>query len=183
MGKPDINLLSFAHQRPLGTHHVGDLTPSSFHSDTLKISDCADGMILAGHVIGGKEDANDCNNHCSNVVMQADCWEIRGKYGFTIKGGSSNITLIGLVRGHGSVVDVDLGNISDQSDDITGPVSLQLAHELGSQEPITVRVLGATNPIILNPEQAYKVIFAIPGPFRSFFLKAYKFLKKLGLPI
>lgn len=179
----DKNFKSFCGERPLGRRLIGDLIPpDGTYSDTLKVTDCADGELYAGHVVGGKEDCCDINNHTSNVRVAAELWEPRGDYGFTIKGGSTNITVAGRYRGHGKVVDVDAGNISDQSDDITGPIYLCLDHELGPQEPITVRILGAMRPVLLNPSQKYVFIFEIPGFWKSVFLKVYKQLKKI-LPI
>jgi hypothetical protein len=182
MSAPDLNLISFAGRRPLGEHVVGDVLAGPERSDALKVTDCANGRIAAGHIRGGKEDCVDVNNHTTNVVIEAALFEPRGKHLATIKGGSGDITLRGKVRGHGSVVDIDLGNIADQSDNVTGRVRLDLVHEAG--EPITVRILGAIRPTLLNShEQRYEVVFALPGFWRSLFLKACKFLKKIGLPI
>lgn len=182
MSTPDLNLYSLAGARPLGSVVLGDLwADPRQHSDALKVTDCTDGVVEVHHVKGGREDCCDINNHCREILVMADLWEPQGDYVFTVKGGSARVTLVGRIRGHGRVVDVDLGNISDQSDDITGPVLLNLTHESG--DPITVRVLGATRPIILNPAQRYQVNVVIPGVFRSLFLKAYKLLKRFGLPI
>lgn len=184
MSKPDNNLLSFAGRRPLGTHFLGDLVANpEVYADALKVTDCDTGTIYAGRVVGGAEDCIDINNHTSDVEIIAGTLEPQGKFIATIKGGSRNITLRSIcVIGHGSEVDIDLGNISDQSDDVTGPVKLALKHRDG--DVITVRVLGASRPIFLNEhEQKYEVVFALPKPTRSIFLKIYKFLKKLGLPI
>ncbi|MBL9187932.1 MAG: hypothetical protein JNK23_10665 [Opitutaceae bacterium] len=176
----DLNLLSFAHHRPLGYHAVGDLTPSAEIADTLKVTDCAGGRIVAGHIIGGREDCIDVNNHCEGIVIEAAVLEPRGKYIATIKGGSRHITLrCPCVIGHGTETDIDLGNISDQSDEVTGPTLLDCQHQLGPLEPIRVRVLGATRPILLNPIQRYEITVVVPGFFRSWFLKAAKQLKKI----
>jgi len=158
-----------------------DVIDGSGGSDALKITDSSYGMIRVGHIIGGKEDCVDVNNHTSGVRVICDLYEPRGDYVITCKGGSSNIVFEGFVRGHGRVVDVDLGNVSDQSDDLTTGIRLNLVHEAG--EPITVRVLGADNPALLNAAtQRYDIIFQIPTTWRSLFLKVFKQLKKI-LPI
>lgn len=183
MATPDKNLLSFASRRPLGVQFVGDLEaipPGT--SDTLKITDCSDGEVRARKVFGGREDCVDVNNKCSNIFILAELFVPKGKYLATIKGGSSNITLQGDVSGHGSEVDIDIGNVSDQSDNLTGPVKLCLRHIAG--DSITVRCLGGARPLILNPDvQQYKIVFEVPGFWKSWFLKGYKLLKKLGLPV
>lgn len=162
---------------------LGHLTPPEGYADTLKVTACSDLAIVAGHIIGGREDCVDINNRCSHIVVTADLFEPKGQYLSTIKGGSSNITLRGYVKGHGSVVDIDIGNVSDQSDNLTGPVYLDLEHVDG--DVITVRCLGGPRPIFLNADtQRYKVVLAVPTSFlQSWFLKGYKLLKRLGLPI
>lgn len=157
---------------PLGDYVVGDLIPpDDSYDDTLKISHCKNGTVRAGRVVGGSEDCLDLNNHCEKLVIEADLWEPRGDYLATIKGGSHAITVRGRVRGHGRVVDIDLGNISDQSDDATTGVALDLLHEAG--EPITVRVLNALEPQLLNAvSQRYIVTCKIPGFWRPLWAKA-----------
>lgn len=178
MSTPDKNLLSLCNCHPLGHRTVPDLFPTPGIADTLKITDCTDGTIDAGYIKGGYEDCIDINNHCEYLHIEAEILEPTGNYVCTIKGGSKWVYIKGVVRGHGKVVDVDLGNISDQSDNLTEYVSLCLTHE--NKEPITVRVLGATDPIFLNSDsQEYVVVFAIWKPFRKLFLKTYKQLKKV----
>jgi len=177
----DNNLFSLAHRRPLGTYIGNDLIADpAVHSDALKVTDSSDGFIKVGHVIGGREDCVDVNNHCSDLVIEAVLWEPRGLYLATIKGASKRITLRGPVVGHGKVVDVDLGNVSDQSDDLTRDIRLDLTNLNG--EPITVRVLGSDRPTLLNSHlQEYKIVFELPRSswVKSMFLKLYKALKKI----
>lgn len=181
MSTPDKNLYSLCNCHPLGTIVLPDQIATPGIADTVKITNCTEGSIIAAWIKGGEEDCIDINNHCQNIRIEAELLEPTGSYILTIKGGSRWIHVSGMVRGHGKVVDVDLGNVSDQSDDLTEYVTLNLTHEKG--EPITVRVLGATNPIFLNKDrQEYKVVFAIWKPFRAPFLKVYKQLKKV-LPI
>jgi hypothetical protein len=181
MSKPDKNLYSLANYHPLNTVDVPDLVATPEFADALKITNSTDGTVIAGYIRGGYEDCVDINNHCEHINVTAELFEAQGSYIFTVKGGSRWITLTGRVRGHGKVVDVDLGNIADQSDDLTEYVVLNLVHEKG--DPISVRILGAADPIYFNRErQEYVVKFAIWKPFRRPFLKVYKQLKKI-LPI
>jgi len=182
MKRPDVNLYSIANNPSVGAVVLGNLwADPTVHADAFKLTNSRHGLIHLGHVKGGYEDCLDVNNHAENITIEADLWQPQGNYLATIKGGSRDVTLRGKVRGHGRIVDIDLGNVSDQSDDVTGPIALHLKHELG--EPITVRVLGSQAPRQLNSyEQRYQVVFQIPNPFKSFFLKTYKLLKKF-LPI
>ncbi len=177
----DINLHSICGERPIGTRTLGDLIADpKVHSDALKITDSSNGTVYAQRIVGGKEDCIDVNNHCEGVAIHALLLEPHGKYVATIKGGSRNITLSGTVRGHGTEVDIDIGNISDQSDNPTGHVFLHLYHESG--EPITVRVINGRRPILLNSdEQSYVTIFRAPPFWGSLFAKIVHQLRKIGL--
>jgi hypothetical protein len=151
-------------------------------SDTLKISGCrAFAVRVLGNLVGGKEDCVDINNKSSNIHVTVDGIIIpMGKYVATIKGGSSHVYLSGVIMGHGSEVDIDIGNISDQSDNLTGPVYLNLLHVKGKQEKITVRCIGGPRPVLMNEgEQDYEIILKVPGFWQSVLLKAWKFGKKI----
>lgn len=176
----DVNLLSFAQERPLGVQVVGDLIPLRGMSDTLKVSGSADGEIHAGLVRGGREDCFDANNRAARIKVYADLWQPRGKYIATVKGGSEDIELHGLVDGHGSEVDIDLGNYSEQSDERTRRVVLNLRTKDGS--PITYRVLNAEPPILLNAhEQRYEQILKLRGFWGDLFAVLFGWLKQLGI--
>lgn len=179
----DINLRSF--YGLLDEDHVileDVVADSSIHSDAIKVSACRLMRIdVRGAVYGGKEDCVDVNNKSEDVFIRADLFVPKGKYVATIKGGSKNIHLKGMVRGHSSEVDIDIGNLSDQSDNLTGPVYLDLVHEDGPDEPIMVRCLGGPRPVLLNEGlQKYEIVFKVPGFWQSWFLKGWKLLKKLG---
>lgn len=178
MSKPDNNLFSICNKVMIGQCAIGDLIVTTEHADALKVSNASNGVIYAGAIVGGYEDCVDLNNHCSDVTIIADLWEPKGDYLATIKGGSNHIQLHGIVRGHGKVVDIDIGNISDQSDDLTTMVMLNLKHEAG--EPITIRVLGGDKPVLINEAtQKYVYKFVLWAGFRTLFLKVYKQLKKV----
>lgn len=175
----DNNFLSFAHERPLGYKGVGSLIPPQNTDDTLKVTDCDTGVVEAEVVVGGREDCLDVNNRCHGIEIGTDktIWEPRGKYVATIKGGTKDITVRGVVRGHGKVCDVDLGNWSDQSQKVTERITLDLRHEKG--EPITYRVLNAKEPKLIGGP--YKKVLSVPGWLRPAFVVFYKLLKKVGL--
>lgn len=147
--------------------------------DALKISASSHLMIFCGAIHGGREDCVDINNKSNGILVDSD-FHPNGKYVATIKGGSSNILLRGIVHGHGTEVDIDIGNVSDQSDNLTTNVRLDLIHAKG--EPITVRCIGGPRPILLNEgEQEYRVVLKVPGAIQSCVLKTWKFLKKIKI--
>lgn len=113
-----------------------------------------------GNVFGGLEDCVDINNGASNGMITAAAFFPQGKYCATIKGGSHDIRLRGTLCGHGSEVDVDLGNISDQSDAKTTGITLDLVSADGT--PINVRVLNADKPQLIEGTGPYR--YAFPHP-------------------
>lgn len=181
--KPDTNLISY--NGPDWSNRTefraggGPIVAGPEFSDAVKITSRIENFTLhLAPVFGGKEDCVDINDHSFNVAVDSELWVPRGKYLATIKGGSSEIILTGKVRGHGSVVDVDIGNIADQSDDPTGPVYIALEHEDG--DPITVRIINGCKVEFLNPtSQKYKVVLNLRQPFGSWFSKIYKFFKRV----
>ncbi|MFZ9725621.1 MAG: hypothetical protein ACO3EH_00310 [Ilumatobacteraceae bacterium] len=183
MGK-DINLHSF-NGPDLNGQDVyfphGEIRPGSEISDTLKFTSRLTDFVGCFNVVyGGKEDCVDINNHCRGLHIRANLWVPQGKYLATIKGGSKHIQLSGTVRGHGKEVDIDIGNISDQSDDPTGPVYLNLTHENG--DPITIRVINGEAPRLLNVDkQKYRVVLKTPSFIGQIFAKIVHQLRKVGL--
>lgn len=176
----DVNLVSYAHERPLGEKWLGELIPEAGMSDTLKVTDSSDGVIYVDRVIGGKEDCLDVNNRAENVIIGTPetIWEPRGKYAWTVKGGSKRITINGILKGHGKVVDLDLGNWSDQSNEPTTEVHLNVRSHDGSS--ITYRVLNADTPMFLMGTRVNNE-FTLPKALRGLFLWVYGLLKRLGV--
>lgn len=131
-----------------------------------------------GTVLGGTENALDCNNH-AEVKVSAELWDIEAcKYGFTVKGGAS-AEIEGVVRGHGRECDVDLGNGSDQSHDWSSAV-LNLRHEWPGDK-IRVRVLAANRPKLVLGSGPYRFIFPWPWlPMRWLWVKAFLQLRRMG---
>jgi hypothetical protein len=144
---------------------------------TGKVHNC---VVSAGHVTTGREDGVDMNNEAHACVIEAALWDVRGKFLATIKGGSSGCHVGGYVRGHGSSVDVDLGNWSDQNKKRTGANLLALTHE--KREPITVRVLHSEEPILATGTGPYKFVFPKPGKwYHPLAVQLFHLLRRLGL--
>lgn len=168
----DKNYISYAGERPMGHKMLGDILPPDLSfADALKITDCADGSVTARRVFGGLEDCCDINNKCSDISVIADEWVSRGKYVCTVKGGSKNITLAGVIAVHGREVDIDLGNRSDQSDNPTRNVTLNFTTLDGSK--VTVRVLNAERPHLLNAASNYRFVLVLGPRWGSIWQKLF----------
>jgi len=161
MATNDVNLYSFNGPYYNGkTVDLADtvIVPPDYFSDTIKCSTgLTDCRIYLGAVHGGLEDALDVNNRCSNLEIVAQQWVFdpgHSKMGFTIKGGSRNIKVSGLVQGDPLV---DIGNASDQSHDPTTGVHLNLRRVDG--KPIRVRVLNGDEPTFEPGSGPYQFIF------------------------
>jgi hypothetical protein len=182
MSRPDKNLVSIADEVVIDRHFIDLIPPDDSYADTLKFSNATTGVITARRIVGGREDCVDINNGSARLHISAEAWEPRGKYLATIKGGSRDITLAGTVTSHGSEVDVDLGNRSDQSREIVRGIRLDLKTTDGS--PIRVRLLLAERPRILNAaDQEYRFVFPsqVPLWLRRLGFRAWEWLRKLGV--
>lgn len=147
-------------------------------AEGLKItSQAQDITVFANKIIGGYEDCVDINNRCKNITVVANEWEPRGKYLATDKGGSENVKLKGKLLAHGTEVDVDGGNYSDQSHKTTEGISLELQAWDGS--PVTYRSLDAKSWHLAGGP--YICIFRLWGPFRKVFTYGYALLKFLHI--
>jgi hypothetical protein len=148
-------------------------------SDTLKFSRVRNLSVVAvGILEGGSEDCIDINNKCRNIFISVPHGiKAFGQYVATIKGGSTNIHLRGMIMQHGSTVDVDLGNWSDQSRDITSNVSLDIWTNTG--KPVKWRMLNAAVPKLIGSK--YQKALSVPSFLRKAFVLFYSALKKIGL--
>lgn len=148
---------------------TGDLIPSADFapwSDTLKGSAACGpengvGMVNAGIVQGGQEDCCDLNNGSQRLRIYAKEWRSGGTYVTTQKGHLRDIEIGGLITRHGSVVDVDIDNYSDQSHRASENIRLNFTTNDGS--PVTWRSWRGCKPVILNPEQKYVCKFCLPA--------------------
>lgn len=150
-------------------------------SDSIKFSGATWlRVIVEGELIGGAEDCVDFNHshHCE--LIAPDGFYVGGQYLCTAKGDTHHIRLEGPVHNRAGTVHVDLGNISDQSREITTHVTIALTPLFGG--PITYRRLNATEPT-LEGRGPYKRTFRLRGFWRAPFAAVYAFLKRIGLPI
>lgn len=161
----DINLFSYIGPdddlRELVVQTAGPESDRPSHQDTFKFTRYACGLSLkADRVNGGSEDCADINNHSSQLSIYAKEWKSQGLFVFTVKGGSHHIVLSGEIIQGGTEVDVDLGNHSEQSDDLTHSILLDLKKPDGS--PVTVRVLIAKKPTLKEGSGPYRYLFPHP---------------------
>lgn len=208
MSKPDDNLISFTGDAAgnvwrNGVHLFGPperdaetggealrfheevmgepLPPDRDIADTLKFSGVRALCVrVVGMVHGGYEDCIDINNRCSRLAVEVPHGlRAAGRYVATIKGGSRDIEITGMIVQHGSVCDVDLGNWSDQSQDRTERVWLDLW--TAAARPVTYRRLNATTPRLRGNPPNYRRLWSVPGELRRAFLATFALLKRLRL--
>jgi hypothetical protein len=164
---------------------IGFPVVAPWWSDTLKItSGCRDFTALVQEIWGGQEDCVDVNNKASIITVHCDAWRPQGKYLATIKGGSRSVALHGNVMSHGTEVDVDIGNWSDQSALPTTETVLGLYSKTG--KPIMVRVLNGTAPYMIDGTGPYVYAFPKPNSWHHkyvvwVFLTSLRIWKKMSL--
>jgi hypothetical protein len=159
----DRNLFSFNEpSRHSGKAFVlqdaGIAEPPETYSDTLKFSNGVDSVVVTDEhsVWGGGEDCIDMNA-VSNCTVRARGLIPRGKFCATIKGGTTGAQISGALLAHGTEVDFDLGNWSDQSSRKTGAAVLDVVSVTG--DPITYRVLHAERPVLPEGTGPWKNVF------------------------
>lgn len=196
MKKPDVNLLSFngdlagnvwlngvkifdASEPGIRVYTIEgdvDANPSQY-ADAVKFSGVRRlHVIVTGIIYGGAEDCVDVNNKCYQVTLVAlGGFRARGNFVGTIKGGSKQITIRGEVLSHGTEVDFDFGNHSDQSDDETQGIFLDVWAEF----TVTWRQLNASD-VTLRVGSRFRAVLRLRGGFwRSLFAKLYAIYAKL----
>lgn len=119
-------------------------------SDTLKFSKVEYAKAQSCVIWGCKEDCIDMNRYCNNIIVE-DCVLIpSGKFGVTIKGGTRNVVLRDVTfHGHGKEVDIDIGNWSDQSAEMTTGITLSNVKS-DDGRPVVVRVLWGDDPNVIG---------------------------------
>ena len=128
------------------------------YSDILKLSKATNIVVKDCHIIGGKEDCIDMNRYCENILVEDTTVTSNGNYCFTIKGGTKNVTLRNVViEKHGKWYDIDLGNWSDQSNELTTNVVLDNVTSADGK-PVKVRVLWADVPTVIGGNVKVTVI-------------------------
>ncbi len=141
---------------------IGDSIKPFQYDDALKFtSNLTDFIGKFGTVYSGAENCADLNNECRNVTLSSPRWITNGGlYPFTVKGGCEGITIEGVLDGHGTEVDVDAGNKSDQSSNWVKNWELALTSLDG--RPIVVRCLLAKAPRLRPGTGPYR--YAFPAP-------------------
>lgn len=128
------------------------------YSDILKLSKATNVVIRGCYIVGGKEDCIDMNRYCENILVENTTVHSSGLYCFTIKGGTKNVTLRNVViNKHGKEMDIDLGNWSDQSKDLTTNITLENVTS-SDGKPVRVRVLWAKKPTVIGGNVKVTVI-------------------------
>lgn len=108
----------------------------------LKVSGAVDLYVADARIAQGKENAIDINNRAAHLDITGDIGitGVEGEQVITIKGGSSHVTIAGVVHSRGRDCDIEIGAWSDQSTEVTHTIGLsRLRHATG--RPLTV-VLG-----------------------------------------
>lgn len=180
MGQPDVNDISFADNPNVGDRTYGDLTPtSSIISDKLKFSNSSNGNLVATSITGGKEDCVDFNNGSSNLYVFAGAWRSGGQYVATIKGACSGIRLGGFIEKHGSVVDIDIDNYSDQKHGRSRVVDLTMLRTIDGSA-IRWRSWMGVRPIFAT-DQANECMLCLPYFIGVLQNRGYQLLKILKI--
>lgn len=147
-------------ERPAKIVIPGSLIPTADISDTLKLSGIT-GKVdveVQGDITGGYEDCVDaCKCKGDVTVSWTGIAYPKGNFLATIKGETNGFTLRGKVIGHGSEMDVDLGNNYSVGNLKLNGKTRNVRLDLTNADCIKVRPLSADNPTILNPAQSYKV--------------------------
>lgn len=203
MSKPDINYLSFSQDKQGRIHQWKHGDPGSTviydqstprydrvvtlpadyfdgvnHreiSDMLKFSGVTGlTVICEGVVPGGREDVADFNNECEDVVLQIMAGvRPHGQYGFTVKGGCQEISIITKFLNLARKCELDCGNWSDQSNRTTDEVFCEAYAPAGLK--MRYRRLNSTTPELDGgpwkklwalPSFLIKPVFAIWGLFK-----------------
>ena len=148
---------------------------SQDYSDILKLSHASNITVKDCIITGGKEDCIDMNRMCENVLIEDTHLFSGGSYCVTIKGGTKNVTLKNVtIDGHGKETDIDLGNWSDQSSELTTGIVLDNVQSKTGM-PVRVRVLWANKPTITGGSNVDVTV--VP----KFLVLIYRFLRKLKL--
>ena len=140
-------------------------SPDDVITDALKVSGCHNLTVFAGIVEGGTEDVLDVN-HSKDCKIFIEDAHPRGNFVTTQKGESKNITVhIDRQHGHGTEVDHDYGNNSDQGNGKTTDCALIVKDV--NYSPIKVRVLRADAPSLSG------------GPFKWAFPKPHAWYHRI----
>lgn len=173
----DVNFFSIADQDGVTVqdkHFPDDGINPLDYSDIFKLSHATNIVVERCFIKGGKEDCIDMNRYCQNVHVKQCALDSSGLYCMTIKGGSKNIYLESVqIITHGKSYDIDIGNWSDQSAELTTQIVLDNVYSL-DEKPVRVRVLWGDRPIVIGGN--VKVIV-----YPRWIVKIYRWLRKRNL--
>lgn len=179
-GTPDKNALSL-YETSNGARLAYETLDGAGDTAALKITSRAtDIKVTVGTIFGGSENCVDINNECQTIYVQADVFEVRGKYALSAKT-SNAVTFTGHIKGTPSKWHINLGSWSDQSKAVQTNTLLALTAD---SYPIVVWLGNAELPVLDVPAN-YKLIgFGCCGPMvRGFVMFAWGVAKMLHLPI
>jgi len=144
------------------------------YSDILKLSHATNILVKDCVIYGGKEDCIDMNRYCDNIVVDNCRLASGGLYVATIKGGTKNVTFQDvIVTKHGKETDIDIGNWSDQSNEMTKNITLDNVTSTDGK-PVRVRVLWADRPLVIGGNVKVTVI-------PKWAVAIYRFLRRFHL--
>lgn len=135
----------------------GYSTSPAAYDAMLKVSDNTSNLTLTGvSVAQGYQDSLNLNNHASSNHIAGD-FAVSGPAGLrviTVKGGSSNNVIAGVIHQHGISEDLKIGDWSDQSyglstsNDLSGlkmadgsPVTVVIGRATGTKLPGNCKIL------------------------------------------
>lgn len=133
---------------------LSDVNFSQGRENSVDINNGANNIELSGHF--GRLDINNSEAFIPDQVI-------------TIKGGSKNVIVRGIIHSHGDRCEIQIGNWSDQSYDNSTNITLDLTSSDG--KPVIVQVGHAKNVTLLGDCKLDK--------WGSLKLKAYWWLKRI----
>lgn len=150
------------------------------YNDILKFSNAVDCCAKNCIIAGGSEDCIDMNRNCDGIHILNCRLSPYGKQGFTIKGGSKNITIENtLFTINPSNVEIELGNYSEQSDEPPTNINLINVRRLDGGA-VRVKCLNActctVNVINCENVKVYK-----PWWVKLGFFSIYCYLRKKNI--
>jgi hypothetical protein len=149
--KPDVNYRSYANEYGVKLVAEAIMPPAGErYSDTLKFSNCTEATVGFCVIHGSDEDVIDINNYCNEITIHGCDFYVKGKFGLTIKGGSKNVTVSRCnFIGSGKETDIDIGNWSDQSSELTTGIVLENLTRADGKH-VRVRVLWGDAPTVIG---------------------------------
>lgn len=174
MSTPDKNYRSYADAVRIRVEDEVIYPPDHTYADALKLSNVSNAEIKGCHIYGGKEDCIDINRGCQLISISKCDLIPAGKYAVTIKGGSRVVCLSDvIIHDHGAETDIDIGNWSDQSAELTTGVYLNNVTMVDGS-PVRCRVLWGEAPTVAGGNVKVTVVPRV-------LVWAWRWLRKLKI--